>query len=340
MRGSNPKPEKYESLQEVLELAKRTETEDLKYEVHQEADPDAVKISPLDVGDAAKQLEMYFKLLNDESRGAKFGEGRYEAEARKLYTNPDLYHTFMPSETLINLMMLTDNNNLFARPLPFPHMVIPISYAYKGTIFYGMYAYTGSIQDPSELTEVDRTIMGSLAKGRFIVLYTVLREIVLEKGKVLNNDRLYFQIFDSDGRKQANQDMRPSGYKFREWDAAAKAFANLFFNLVDFLNHPDVEYKVHKHDENVNAKRQARGKPRIPPQILIRVTGKTQRYLDAVKSMGARAKCSHAFWVRGHFRHLTSDRYKNKKGVTIWVAPFIKGDQELIKKAYALSLNR
>lgn len=320
-------------LKKVAEFTQRTKTEDLVVDVHVSAGADVIRALPIDVGTASQWLDYYLKLLwknND-------GKGWEENNDILANTNPDNYHQFTPSSTLIDLMMLTDNNNLFARPLPFPRMFIPIKYSFRGASFKGMFAFDFNMDVNDEAgRKLLPPSIATMREGRLVLLETIVEEIVIKKGMMKANDWVYYQAFDRDGRKEVNLEMRPSGYGFREWNSAAKAFANLFFNFIDFLNHPDVEYKVHKHDENVNTKRQARGKPRVPPQLLIRVTGKTLRYLDAVKAMGDRATCSHAYWVRGHFRHLASEFYKNKKGSTIWVAPFIKGDQDLIKKAYEM----
>lgn len=254
------------------------------------------------------------------------------------FARPEIYHTFTPNENLMDLMLLTDNNNLKARPIPFDVMFMPLRYIYNGVVFNGMFAYCmkTSLDEYLHYRHNQQGLV-PITSGWVISLMTLIDETYLHYGVPKTKSWMYPQVFDEDGRRIADSDsdMRPHGIGVRDWREATKAFANLFFNLVDFLNHPDVEYRVHHHDEKEQDKRERRGKPRLSPNVLIRVTGKTARYLDAVRSIGKR-EFSHAFWVRGHYRHLESDFYKDMKGKTIWVPPFIKGDKELIEKVYEM----
>jgi hypothetical protein len=64
----------------------------------------------------------------------------------------------------------------------------------------------------------------------------------------------------------------------------------------------------------------------------VKIENPLRRYIDEFVRMRTRAKYSHKFWVRGHFRHLKADRYHEKK--TLWIVPFIKGQGILIQKNY------
>jgi hypothetical protein len=75
------------------------------------------------------------------------------------------------------------------------------------------------------------------------------------------------------------------------------------------------------------------GKPIIPSTMTIRVTGKLKIYIDELVH-GANWHFNYRFWVRGHFRQLVSDKYKEKK--RIWILPYIKGKGILVEKIYNL----
>jgi len=61
----------------------------------------------------------------------------------------------------------------------------------------------------------------------------------------------------------------------------------------------------------------------------------TKDYVNELNSSGS-FEYSHKFWVRGHFRSLRSERYKEKRGIRIWIPPFVKGKGILMGKSYRL----
>jgi hypothetical protein len=122
-----------------------------------------------------------------------------------------------------------------------------------------------------------------------------------------------------------NADLRP----FEE------AVLKFVINFTDFLENPEVELVEVLRTQKTNEKRMKRGKIPLPPSTIVKINGKLKEYVDQVKKIGYR-EYSHQFWVRGHWRHLESEWYKEKRGVRIWVPPFIKGQGELIEKLYNL----
>ena len=111
---------------------------------------------------------------------------------------------------------------------------------------------------------------------------------------------------------------------------------NFFCNFLDFLNCPDVDIVVVERTEKENRKRVLVGKNPTPSQTFIRVKGKLKIYLKELHS-GGYFNYSHKLWVRGHFRTLRSDKWKNKQGTKIWIVPYIKGKGVLINKPYEVS---
>jgi len=105
-------------------------------------------------------------------------------------------------------------------------------------------------------------------------------------------------------------------------------------NLLDILNHQDVEIIEGKKWFN-NDKRKSRGQPPIPQNFSINLKGKLKRYINETAQKNENLwKVGYRFWVRGHWKHFQSFRYKNKQGQKTWVLPYIKGKGELVKKDY------
>lgn len=109
-------------------------------------------------------------------------------------------------------------------------------------------------------------------------------------------------------------------------------------NFLDFLNNPEVELLTIDRSDEQNDKRIKGGKPPIPTQKLIKLTGKLKVYINKLESDGL-YKVSHRFWVRGHFRTLRNKtRYGSNSGKKIWILPYIKGSGILIDKNYEVAL--
>ena len=71
----------------------------------------------------------------------------------------------------------------------------------------------------------------------------------------------------------------------------------------------------------------------------IKVTGETKVYLDGI-SERLNKKHSHTYWVRGHWRILKAERYKENIGQRIWVRPHLRGRGHLIQKDYEVEPRR
>jgi len=111
---------------------------------------------------------------------------------------------------------------------------------------------------------------------------------------------------------------------------------NIVFNFLCFVNSPDIEY-ITRADTSRDTKIRARkGKPQRPPIASIILTDPIKRYLSKQR-IGEKMVYSHRFWVRGHWRTLRNDLYRENKGKTLWVKPYIKGDGLLIPKNYRLN---
>jgi len=117
-----------------------------------------------------------------------------------------------------------------------------------------------------------------------------------------------------------------------------KLLYNFVVNFLNFINNPEIEYLEHKRDEKTNARRIRQRKIPLPNSIEVKVTGTLKIYLDRIISY-EKFNYSHRFWVRGHFRTLRDERYKENVGKRIWILPFIKGSGILVNKAYEVGKN-
>jgi len=129
-------------------------------------------------------------------------------------------------------------------------------------------------------------------------------------------------------------DLKDSNIKYEYFGnlPVVRFLAGFVRKFLLFVEYPEVEI-IHRKRSESNKKRRAReGKPILPDSNFIKLTGKLKIYEDKYYSELNSDGFNFRFWVRGHFRHLRADRYKNKK--TIWVEPFIKGKGELRDKKY------
>lgn len=112
-----------------------------------------------------------------------------------------------------------------------------------------------------------------------------------------------------------------------------KFVGDFSIKLLNFLNTPDVEVILRKQKDERSVKRLKNGRLPLPPKAFIKITGETKEYLNDVKHAEL-WHYSHRFWIRGHFRKFKSDRYSIKKGMRIWIKPYIKGRGMLLEKKY------
>jgi hypothetical protein len=105
-------------------------------------------------------------------------------------------------------------------------------------------------------------------------------------------------------------------------------------NILDFINHPEIEYIVSE-SHSRNDLRVRRGQIPLPSKYNIILKEKFKRYISETISNNEKAwELGHKFWVRGHWMEFRNECYKNMQGKKKWILPYIKGKGELIKKDY------
>jgi len=129
--------------------------------------------------------------------------------------------------------------------------------------------------------------------------------------------------------------------------------SQLFVNIMDFFNHPNVEYKITQWHNNIN--RINKNKLPIVDKLDIIINGKLKEYISKQDNISITNKLDYSFWVRGHYMHFRNKlKYKNlystsqeilsEKGFQVndggliakWIIPYIKGNGILVDKKYML----
>jgi hypothetical protein len=123
--------------------------------------------------------------------------------------------------------------------------------------------------------------------------------------------------------------------EYRIWKKERDMLREFIMSFLDFLHNPEVQIIEVLRSPKAQKKRLRKGKIPLPPSKVVKVTGVLKKYINALK-LGRHFTYSHRFWVRGHWRHLKSPRFRFKRGMRVWIPPFIKGSGILIDKTYKL----
>ena len=118
-------------------------------------------------------------------------------------------------------------------------------------------------------------------------------------------------------------------------------FLNTFIiNFLLFINDPEVELVHHKRDEVGNRRRMGKGKMPLPSSRVVRITGRLKKYVDGLRGHLGKGRYSVRFWVAGHSRLLSSDRYTKMRGQIIRLEPYLKGQGVLLQRTYSLDFEK
>lgn len=119
----------------------------------------------------------------------------------------------------------------------------------------------------------------------------------------------------------------------RDFVRQVRMLTRVMMNFVYILDQPEVKVIPFEPSEKSKRRAIARGFHPRPPGSRVKVRGELRVYLDRVRK-GTRGPYTHAFWVRGHWRHYTAERYREARGTRRWVPPYVKGEGILVPKAY------
>ena len=229
---------------------------------------------------------------------------------------------------LIHMLELTDNSPHETR-LPFPCMFIPNIFSYKGTIMRGIvlielpdaYPILKSIRKDLVVNDDSETQLHRIIAFTMLQQKTAVSMVANEICEVVHG----FHVIKSPDVSMSSED-------FSTAKETKNNMVTFCLNLCDFIHDPDVTY-VDRRFAKYELRKYGTGQTPIVKKILVH--GRLKRYLYQLREHNT-FRYSHRFWVRGHFRHLRSKRFKNKIGSTIWIYPYVKGEGILIEKPYNL----
>jgi len=116
--------------------------------------------------------------------------------------------------------------------------------------------------------------------------------------------------------------------------ACAKFLKSFIINFILFLKDREVVIVERKRDSKGQMRRVKEGKLELPSSKLVKLEGQIKRYVDSISDGEFKGKLSYKFWVRGHWRHLNSPKFIDKRGKVIWIEPYKKGQGVEVKHIY------
>jgi len=265
-------------------------------------------------------------------------------------------HLFNISKEITNSLLLT-NNEVKLRKMPFKNIFLETNIKIGNMEIYGVHLseYCVNLDKKKFIEDKLKKSLKDIEcdEERMIKKWDIICE--LDKDHTLfSNDSNYdhkmisWQLVGNDYNDDTvfllsgaiGKDNRLkifekiTNFKIEDIEEIKPNISLFICNFLDFLNDPDVNLIKVERDENKNNKRVKRGKLSIFTSFYIRLKGELKIYFDKLQSDLAENKFNHRFWVRGHYKHWRSDKFKNVKGKKTWVKPYIKGQGILIDKQY------
>ena len=151
------------------------------------------------------------------------------------------------------------------------------------------------------------------------------------------NDEVWFDTFNKNINLQLNiGKFKVNVLENTFTDKKMRDFCHQFFlNFLNFLHNPEVEYLLNTRSETNIERRIKQGKPIIPASAVIKLSGYLKQYVETLTAHSGFTH-NYRFWVRGHFRELRAEKWKQKRGQRIWIPPFLKGNGIIFQKPYEL----
>lgn len=103
-----------------------------------------------------------------------------------------------------------------------------------------------------------------------------------------------------------------------------KEIRKIILNLLLFLNEPRITIHI---VESNNIRRQKKGLIAVPSLIRTKIEYSFEQQIEKIYiNYQSHSKFGYSFWVRGHWRLLTSPHWTHKKGQKIWILPHLRGE--------------
>jgi hypothetical protein len=168
------------------------------------------------------------------------------------------------------------------------------------------------------------------------------------------NKKIFFEgdLFFDTGDQLCQDELREWYHPKNEelWDIISKndwiLIENFIMNFCCFCNDPRVILVNRKMTEDMIKKRMKRNQTIVPNVITTFINDELKKYIleknDFFKSIydskkkGVHHLNLYKYWVKGHYRKLRSERFKNKRGCVLWIAPFTRGEGLEITQLFSL----
>jgi hypothetical protein len=249
-------------------------------------------------------------------------------------------HVFEVSDTIKKLLLMTDppnkNDDI---PLPFKYFFLDVQFTREELANVGIHIradeITGALVTKGELIlhNHDEDLQKVIDENEPVVLGHALRTTIFSR---MPDGEGWFDTFNTNiNLDEAAKEMDAGVLTNPTSDEKAKKFIHKFvINFLNFIHNPEVELIEHKRSEKNRKRRIKEGKVPLPTTSTIRVNGSLKKYIDYIEGESHLTRFEYRFWVRGHYRRLMSDYYKEKR--IIFVPPFIKGKGILVEKFYSV----
>lgn len=228
---------------------------------------------------------------------------------------------FLLPDGIADLLSLTDASDFDQDAhLPFPKIWLDGKFRFEERTYFGILAaetHEGGPPIPVSKGDAER------GGARQITLATVYEDAHGTKGligieNVLSKNRKHLRL--DFYTKVSKSELRDIGGVLQNW-----------LNLLDSPQIETESRELSRRDQDMHQ----RATGTKAPSRIVHVRILDRELLRAVdKFRAGRARYSHAFWVRGHWRTLHAARYKENVGRRLWIAPYVKGDGILVEKAY------
>lgn len=255
-------------------------------------------------GDPYKSLPLFLKMTSD----FKYDE--------KVEQNALFYQDMFENGELINVNPKLDNvlfdtdipkDSLMDIKLPFNIMYINRFFKYEDCCIWG--CLCGKVLDHWVVTF---TLTTSRPEGFFSSFLT----------------------FDNkDTRHFYDKEFWKSKMKFDYTENHVKCIEMAMrytINLIYFLTNSqkDVKFISRKPSKRKMEPNSKTFDPYARPTTYVDIKGELKLYVDDYNKTRNKVDFKRAFIVRGHWRTYRNDRYVNKQGESVWIAPYIKGENK------------
>jgi hypothetical protein len=244
-------------------------------------------------------------------------------------------HIFELDGRIARLFLLTKNKPRPGIKLPFPNTFIDVVVRFDSKIFYGFlaietrYSYVNGTPISNAVTDANH-----IGEDEFedITIYTFYKDEKTNKKGVFRIGMFWKADYDLLSTKEMSKSTIKRLDKFMRC---------ITMNFIDFIHDPNVRLIEHRRTRQTNEKRMKKGKIPLPSSTVIKLTGEVAKYVDDLRlDNGNGFAYDHKFWVKGHWRELTSPRFTKKRYQRVWIPPYIKGQGILIEKRYKIPITK